>query len=323
MNYAIVEDGTVVNVIWLLPANAAEFPGAVPLNGIPAGIGDTWDGTDFYRGRGEAAHPGAAGGEERAGHARGARAAGRDGGKRGAAVMGRYLEAAKVVRAAMDAAAAVLTDEQALRAVALYPAWDGAAQYGAGDRVRYGGALYRCLQAHAAQSGWTPTAAPSLWAKVLVKRHRRAPALGAAGEHQPLHEGRQGHPRRQDLGEHHRQQRLGARRLRLGGNGRMISLEAFLRGVAKIKSKAPTYREGGDGSDGTCDCIGLVIGAIRRAGGGWAGTHGSNYAARFAVDGLFRQVDAADLEPGWLVFKALGPMDAGYDLPDRVPARWS
>ena len=44
MNYAIVEDGTVVNVIWLLPANAAEFPGAVPLNGIPAGIGDTWDG---------------------------------------------------------------------------------------------------------------------------------------------------------------------------------------------------------------------------------------------------------------------------------------
>ena len=41
-----------------------------------------------------------------------------------------------MIRAAMDAAAAVLTDEQALRAVALYPAWDGAAQYGAGDRVR-------------------------------------------------------------------------------------------------------------------------------------------------------------------------------------------
>ena len=49
--------------------------------------------------------------------------------------MGRYLEAAKVVRAAMDAAAAVLTDEQALRAVALYPAWDGAAQYGASHLI--------------------------------------------------------------------------------------------------------------------------------------------------------------------------------------------
>lgn len=100
----------------------------------------------------------------------------------------------------------------------------------------------------------------------------------------------------------------------------MVTLEAFLRGVAEIQSEAPTYREGGDGSDGTCDCIGLVIGAIRRAGGKWAGTHGSNYAARFAVDGLFRQVDAADLEPGWLVFKALGPMDAGYDLPDKYRA---
>ena len=73
--------------------------------------------------------------------------------------MGRYLEAAKVIRAAMDAAAAALTDEQALEAAALYPLWDGGAQYDAGDRVRYGGALYRCLQAHAAQSGWTPTAA--------------------------------------------------------------------------------------------------------------------------------------------------------------------
>lgn len=97
----------------------------------------------------------------------------------------------------------------------------------------------------------------------------------------------------------------------------MVGLDAFLRGVQEIKAEAPTYRLGGDGSDGTCDCIGLIIGAIRRAGGKWTGTHGSNYAARFAVDGLFRQVDAADLEPGWLVFKALGPMDAGYELPDK------
>lgn len=82
--------------------------------------------------------------------------------------MGRYLEAAKVVRAAMDAAAAVLTDEQALEAAALYPAWSAAGDYDAGERVRFGGALYKCLQAHAAQPDWTPTAAPSLWAKVLV-----------------------------------------------------------------------------------------------------------------------------------------------------------
>ena len=82
--------------------------------------------------------------------------------------MGRYLEATKVIRAAMDAAAAALTDEQALKAAAIYPLWNSSAAYAVGDRVRYDGVLYKCLQAHTAQSGWTPTAAPSLWAKVLV-----------------------------------------------------------------------------------------------------------------------------------------------------------
>ena len=82
--------------------------------------------------------------------------------------MGRYLEAAKVVRAAMDAAAAALTDEQALKAAALYPAWSAEDTYDAGERVRFGGALYKCLQGHTAQADWTPTAAPSLWTKVLT-----------------------------------------------------------------------------------------------------------------------------------------------------------
>ena len=97
----------------------------------------------------------------------------------------------------------------------------------------------------------------------------------------------------------------------------MVGLDAFLRGVQEIKAESPTYRLGGDGSDGTCDCIGLIIGAIRRAVGKWTGTHGSNYAARFAVSGMMRNVSAADLELGWIVFKAHGPMDEGYDLPDK------
>ena len=28
MNYALIENGVVTNLIWLYPANAAEFPGA-------------------------------------------------------------------------------------------------------------------------------------------------------------------------------------------------------------------------------------------------------------------------------------------------------
>ena len=82
--------------------------------------------------------------------------------------MGRYLEAAKVIRAAMDAAAAALTDEEALKASAIYPAWSAEGAYAAGERVRHGGTLWKCLQAHTAQADWTPDGAPSLWAKVLV-----------------------------------------------------------------------------------------------------------------------------------------------------------
>lgn len=82
--------------------------------------------------------------------------------------MGRWLEAARTVRAAMDAAGRLLTDEQALEAAAIYPAWDGEAAYEKDDRVRYGERLYRCLQAHQAQADWTPEAAVSLWAKVLT-----------------------------------------------------------------------------------------------------------------------------------------------------------
>ena len=82
--------------------------------------------------------------------------------------MGRWLEAARAVRAAMDVAGRLLTDEQALEAAAIYPAWDGGAAYEKDDRVRYGERLYRCLQAHQAQADWTPTAAVSLWAKVLT-----------------------------------------------------------------------------------------------------------------------------------------------------------
>ena len=82
--------------------------------------------------------------------------------------MGKYLDAAKVVREAMDVAMKVLTDKQALHAVALYPVWNDTAQYAQGDRVRYEGTLYKCLTAHTSQPAWTPPDAPSLWAKVVT-----------------------------------------------------------------------------------------------------------------------------------------------------------
>lgn len=80
-----------------------------------------------------------------------------------------YLSSAQKLRAAMTNAGAMLTDEQALTVPLIFPAWSGdSVNYAAGDRVMYGGVLYKCLQAHTSQAAWTPTDAPSLWAKVLI-----------------------------------------------------------------------------------------------------------------------------------------------------------
>lgn len=73
-----------------------------------------------------------------------------------------------------------------------------------------------------------------------------------------------------------------------------IKLAAFLEQLEAICATKPDYRSGGSGTDGTCDCIGLIIGAVRRAGGGWNGIHGSNYAARKQMTD-FAEIKSADL----------------------------
>lgn len=96
-----------------------------------------------------------------------------------------------------------------------------------------------------------------------------------------------------------------------------MNVAAFIAGVQEIAASAPAYRLGGDGSDGSCDCIGLVIGAIRRAGGSWEGIHGSNYAARYEMRELLPVADASELCLGDVVYKARMPGQAGYALPER------
>ena len=89
----------------------------------------------------------------------------------------------------------------------------------------------------------------------------------------------------------------------------------FLSEVREIDAERPTYRKGGSATDGTCDCIGLIIGGIRRAGGQWTGTHGSNYAARYEVDGLRRAGSASALRIGDVVFKKRELGESGWNLP--------
>lgn len=65
--------------------------------------------------------------------------------------------------------APALPDADAVKVAALFPEWTAniGQQYHVGDRVRYDGKLYKCLQNHTPQSDWSPSAAPSLWAEVL------------------------------------------------------------------------------------------------------------------------------------------------------------
>lgn len=82
---------------------------------------------------------------------------------------------AQELRNAIEQAATSLDDVTALNVVELFPAWKDGAEYLVTERVRYGGVLYKCLQAHTAQASWTPDAAPSLWAKVLIPEPETIP----------------------------------------------------------------------------------------------------------------------------------------------------
>lgn len=59
----------------------------------------------------------------------------------------------------------ILTDEQAERVPQAFPEWAPDTDYKVGDRRRYDGRLWRCVQAHASQDGWEPPNVPALWVR--------------------------------------------------------------------------------------------------------------------------------------------------------------
>ena len=61
------------------------------------------------------------------------------------------------------------TDETALDAVDIYPAWRTDTAYTVDERISHEGRLYRCVQAHTSQAGWSPDLTPALWTRVSVE----------------------------------------------------------------------------------------------------------------------------------------------------------
>lgn len=100
------------------------------------------------------------------------------------------VEHARRLRPLIEAAAASLPDEAALQGVELFPEWDGnGRQYVTGERVRYGGILYRVLQDHTSQEAWTPEAAVSLFARVLIPDPGEIPEWVQPGSTNPYMQG--------------------------------------------------------------------------------------------------------------------------------------
>ena len=75
---------------------------------------------------------------------------------------------AKLLRNLIEQLAITLDDATALTGIELFPTW-GLISYSIGDRVQYNGTLYKCIQAHTAQSDWTPDATPALWVIVTIE----------------------------------------------------------------------------------------------------------------------------------------------------------
>lgn len=75
-------------------------------------------------------------------------------------------EKALRLRKLIEQASASLSDADALGGVELFPAWAVGVDYAAGERLRYGDKLYKCIQAHTSQADWTPGSTPSLYAEV-------------------------------------------------------------------------------------------------------------------------------------------------------------
>lgn len=65
----------------------------------------------------------------------------------------------------LDEVLPLLTDEQAEQVPQAFPEWEAGTAYAVGDRRRYDGKLYRCVQAHTSQEGWEPDKTPALWVR--------------------------------------------------------------------------------------------------------------------------------------------------------------
>lgn len=77
-------------------------------------------------------------------------------------------EQARQMRKLLEGQTDAMTDEEILNYTDFVEKWKSGKAYSVGKRLEHNGTIYKVLQDHTSQDGWTPDAAPSLFAKVLI-----------------------------------------------------------------------------------------------------------------------------------------------------------
>lgn len=84
----------------------------------------------------------------------------------------------------------------------------------------------------------------------------------------------------------------------------MVGVSAFVSKVKNIASRNLTYKTGGTGKNGVCDCIGLIMGAMYELGHKKYDLHSTNYFARYQMQDLTRVSSEKELFVGQLLFRS-------------------
>ena len=97
-----------------------------------------------------------------------------------------------------------------------------------------------------------------------------------------------------------------------------VSPEKYVEGVNSIYVEKPDYELGHDGSDGSCDCIGMCRGGLIRAGAtNVTGMRGTNQAARHTIENLQKLQKQDQLLVGDVVLKTRSADDPNMPLPAK------
>lgn len=93
------------------------------------------------------------------------------------------------------------------------------------------------------------------------------------------------------------------------------SVRKFVSAVLAIAAQQPTYRTGGTGKDGTCDCVGIIMGAMYALGHRRYDLHSSNYFARKQTQSIRPIASELECLYGMVLYKARedrGDLNARY-----------